>query len=597
MDPGEECDDGNNDNGDGCQQNCLLPQCGDGYMDPGEECDDGNNDPGDGCQPDCMLPACGDGYMDPGEECDDGNSDNGDGCDSDCILEICGNGVLQYGEECDDGNTERGDGCDENCNEEHPPVANDDAATTFEDTVATIDVAANDFDVDGNLSPSTANVTCAGCSAPGNGTLTNNGDGTFTYTPNLNFNGPDSFVYEICDTDGACDTATVTIAVTPVNDPPVVTVDTSSQTVQYSDYILDVTITAIDIDSASLSISDNAPSDLSTSGSCTPVGDGTSCTWTLGGKVLVAADTYDVTFTVSDTTIIDTAQTEIIVEPEDASVEFDGGNPVSVQVTLPGGNSGPFSLTVYVTETQPDEPVSTTAPGDISLAQVAITLQPVGPGSPYSGTCIPAGVTGTGYNAELPVTCSFNNVPVNTYSANVTVNYSGYYSGSNEDVLVVFDPSLGFTTGGGWFYWPGTDDPGNGYPGDRTNFGYTMKYNKKATKVQGSLLLISHLPDGTKYRVKSNALYGLALGETMKNGETCGWASFSGKSRPEPEGNHEFMTYVEDCNNPGLGMDSFWIEVHDKDGNIIDALSMPREAYDNTEYLRGGNIVVPHRAK
>jgi cysteine-rich repeat protein len=417
----------------------------------------------------CLLAVSGDGYMDPGEECDDGNSDNGDGCDSDCILEICGNGVLQYGEECDDGNTERGDGCDENCNEEHPPVANDDAATTFEDTVATIDVAANDFDVDGNLSPSTANVTCAGCSAPGNGTLTNNGDGTFTYTPNLNFNGPDSFVYEICDTDGACDTATVTIAVTPVNDPPVVTVDTSSQTVQYSDYILDVTITAIDIDSASLSISDNAPSDLSTSGSCTPVGDGTSCTWTLGGKVLVAADTYDVTFTVSDTTIIDTAQTEIIVEPEDASVEFDGGNPVSVQVTLPGGNSGPFSLTVYVTETQPDEPVSTTAPGDISLAQVAITLQPVGPGSPYSGTCIPAGVTGTGYNAELPVTCSFNNVPVNTYSANVTVNYSGYYSGSNEDVLVVFDPSLGFTTGGGWFYWPGTDDPGNGYPGDRTN--------------------------------------------------------------------------------------------------------------------------------
>jgi hypothetical protein len=468
--------------------------------------------------------------------------------------------------------------------------------------VVTIDVAANDLDVDGNLSPTSASVTCAGCSAPGNGTLTNNGDGTFSYTPNVDYNGPDSFVYEICDTDGACDTATVTISVTPVNDPPVVTVDTTSQTVQYSDYIADVTITATDVDSASLSISDDAPSDLSTSGSCIPDGDGTSCTWTLGGQVIVAADTYDVTFTVSDTTDNVTAQTEIIVEPEDASVAFDDGNPVSVQVASPGGDSGPFTLTVYVTETQPDEPVSSTAPGNISLAEVAITLQPVGPGSPHTGTCTPGGVDGTGYEVELTVICSFDHVPVNTYSANVTVNFAGYYSGFNEDVLVVFDPSLGFTTGGGWFYWPGTDDPDNGYMGDRTNFGYTMKYNKRATKVQGSLLMIRHMPDGTKYRVKSNALYGLALGEA-NDGEPYGWASFSGKSTylepgwPEPVGNHVFVVYVEDHDEPGTGVDRFWIEVHDRDGYIIEALSMPREAYDNTEDLMGGNIVVPHRAK
>lgn len=130
-----------------------------------------------------------------------------------------------------------------------------------------------------------------------------------------------------------------------------------------------------------------------------------------------------------------------------------------------------------------------------------------------------------------------------------------------------------------------------------------MKYNKKATNIQGNLLLISHLPDGTRYRVKSNALYGLALGETMRDGETCGWASFSGKStylepgRTEPEGNHEFVTYVEDCDNPGTGTDSFWVEMHDKDGNVIDDMSMPREAYDNIEELEGGNIVVPHKPK
>lgn len=48
-------------------------------------------------------------------------------------------------------------------------------------------------------------------------------------------------------------------------------------------------------------------------------------------------------------------------------------------------------------------------------------------------------------------------------------------------------------------------------------------------------------------RLKSNALYGLALGEIMRNGGICGWAKFNGKSKylelgwPEPEGNHEFV--------------------------------------------------------
>lgn len=43
-------------------------------------------------------------------------------------------------------------------------------------------------------------------------------------------------------------------------------------------------------------------------------------------------------------------------------------------------------------------------------------------------------------------------------------------------------------------------------------------------EVQGSLLLIRHLPDGSIYRVKSNALYGLALSGPEA---AFGWASFS----------------------------------------------------------------------
>jgi hypothetical protein len=115
-------------------------------------------------------------------------------------------------------------------------------------------------------------------------------------------------------------------------------------------------------------------------------------------------------------------------------------------------------------------------------------------------------------------------------------------------------------------------------------------------------LIIRHLQDGSIYRVKSNALYGLALGESCAdNGEFFGWASFSGKStylEPGwlvPEGNHEFIVYVEDHNEPGSGIDGFWIQVKDKAGNLVGGMSLASPATNKGEKLKGGNIVVPHR--
>ena len=144
REPGEECDDGNLADGDGCDSNCTLPACGNGVLDTGEECDpaasdaplgctsactvcgngtrtspeqcdDGNLVDGDGCDSNCTFTACGNRVLDPGEECDDGNHVNADGCEADCTLSGCGNGILDPLEECDDGNTVDGDGCDSNC--------------------------------------------------------------------------------------------------------------------------------------------------------------------------------------------------------------------------------------------------------------------------------------------------------------------------------------------------------------------------------------------------------------------------------------------------------------------------------------------------
>ncbi len=105
----------------------VSPLCGNGNVDfnMGEECDDGNTQNGDGCSATCAIeaaPTCGNGALDlaQGEECDDGGNQNGDGCSASCQLEVvgqtCGNGTMEGLEVCDDNNTQNGDGCNPTCN-------------------------------------------------------------------------------------------------------------------------------------------------------------------------------------------------------------------------------------------------------------------------------------------------------------------------------------------------------------------------------------------------------------------------------------------------------------------------------------------------
>ncbi len=162
---GEACDDGNTNNGDGCSSECKVElnceckdfgqpcecsgkeepkpenKCGNGVRESGEECDDGNLQNGDGCPVDCSYiedgygcppsggacwllnppepppedDKCGDYELNEGEQCDDGAKDDGDGCSSTCQIEDgwmcpdysncvkigCGDGIKEADEDCD----------------------------------------------------------------------------------------------------------------------------------------------------------------------------------------------------------------------------------------------------------------------------------------------------------------------------------------------------------------------------------------------------------------------------------------------------------------------------------------------------------------
>src|SRR5262249_43150971 len=96
-----------------------------------------------------------------------------------------------------------------------PPVANNDSYSINEDTtliVAAPGVLGNDTDVDGDP---LAAVLVGG---PAHGTLSLNSNGSFSYTPAANYNGPDSFTYKANDGTVNGNTATVTITVNPVDD-------------------------------------------------------------------------------------------------------------------------------------------------------------------------------------------------------------------------------------------------------------------------------------------------------------------------------------------------------------------------------------------
>lgn len=290
------------------------------------------------------------------------------------------------------------------------------------------------------------------------------------------------------------------------------------------------------------------------------------------------------------------------VKHEDALIELHADNETAIQVLTDGGNSGNFSLMLDIWERGPaDSPIDTVlldpgqiaTPGDISKAVPMMSLMPIGPGAPVSGDCAlttvaPANTT-LSYDNVLTAVCDFTDIPVNTYE--VIANVGGYYytGGPDEDVFTVFDPSLGFTTGGGWFYWPGTDD--------KTNYGFNMKYNRTPPVAQGNLLMVRHLPDGSKYRVKSSSVEGLAVGDSS----TFSWASFNGMATYEDPtmggsaDDYAFTAYIEDHAEPGKGADKFWIEVFDQAGDAVRDSSIEHSPQENAVTIEDGNTVVAHQ--
>ena len=121
-----------------------------------------------------------------------------------------------------------------------------DSADIVEDTPTKLDVLGND-----NFEGDAPVVSVEAGHEPTNGTVVVNNDGTITYTPNQDYNGPDQFTYTVTS-GGVTETTTVTLNVTPVNDKPVVENTIADQSLEedFTPYTIDLNDAFSDVDNA-----------------------------------------------------------------------------------------------------------------------------------------------------------------------------------------------------------------------------------------------------------------------------------------------------------------------------------------------------------
>ncbi|MCJ8310222.1 MAG: tandem-95 repeat protein, partial [Hyphomicrobiales bacterium] len=215
------------------------------------------------------------------------------------------------------------------------PVGSNDSGTLLEDTSVTIDVLANDNDIDGTLLPATVQITgtaSAGdpLTVPGEGVWTvNSTTGEITFTPETDYAGPvTDITYTVQDNGGATSNATtVSVTITPVNDGP--TANNDSDTVlEDGSVAIDILANDVDVDGSLVPSTVQIVGTASAGDPLTVPGEGV---WT------VNSTTGEITFTPETNYTGSVTDISYIVEDNDGVVS----NPATVSVSISATNDIP----------------------------------------------------------------------------------------------------------------------------------------------------------------------------------------------------------------------------------------------------------------
>lgn len=229
------------------------------------------------------------------------------------------------------------------------PIANNDLFETNEDTALAANVTTNDFDADGDA------LQVISHSDPAHGALTINNNGTFTYVPNQNYHGTDSFQYTVSDGNGGTSSATVTITVISVNDAPVANDDHAYTTLSNPVWVK-VLANDIDVDGDALHVTSVGST---TDGITSIANGGTAVVFTPNDGF--AGDTH-FTYSVSDGSLTSTGTVFVHVYPYrfgqiqspvgDGDHQFQQGDTANVRFKLMDQNNNEITNATVILQIQ-----------------------------------------------------------------------------------------------------------------------------------------------------------------------------------------------------------------------------------------------------
>ncbi len=277
----------------------------------------------------------------------------------------------------------------------------------------------------------------------------------------------------------------------------------------------------------------------------------------------------------------------------------DGTYTVTVSITDAEGASDTTSFLVTVNNVAPILSNFLVAPtlSEISAQTVSAGVEFTDPGVLDTheaaidwgdGTIEPATVTETDGSGSASGAHQYIATGVYTVTISVT-DKDGATSSSQFQYIVVYDPSSGFVTGGGWI-----DSPAGAYVADpaltgKANFGFVSKYKKGATTPTGK----------TEFQFKA--------GDLNFHSSSYEWlvianhrAQFKGVGTINGVGNYGFMLFAIDADlTPSTTIDLFRIKIWDRDNGdlvVYDNELGGADDADPTTAIGGGSIVI-HKEK
>ncbi|WP_197451697.1 Calx-beta domain-containing protein [Rosistilla oblonga] len=278
------------------------------------------------------------------------------------------------------------------------PVAQPDAVSTTEDASVLIDLFAdNGNGVDSDAEDNLDRTLTVALSAPALGTLNNHADGTITFDPDGDFDDLDlgdsvdvTFTYQIEDSQGLTDSATVTVTVNGVNDDPVAAADAAS-TLLGAPVTIDALANDTDVDG------DDGPSNFLLTGVSIASTTGLASSPAAAGSVSIVAN-------------------RVVFDPGPAFDELSAGQlaTVAIDYTMRDQNGATSSSTVTVTVTD-FQPVTVTVPdldaGVIVSGTTELTIDfsrdvdPTAATAPFTLVSVGQdGLLGSGDDVEVTIT-------------------------------------------------------------------------------------------------------------------------------------------------------------------------------------------------